>query len=154
MKKYIIFAFCMLAIIISCKSGKNGPKAVVEDFLVKLKAGDIESAMKLTSKKDRENWELMKKAFDVYNKLDKDTKEEYEEPIGYNMEEVLKKGAQFIEVGSEKIYGDSAVVVLEGKKDNKAKEKQEMKLIKEENKWVIVLGFKFDDESEKESTSE
>lgn len=154
MIRYLIIAFCMLALISSCKSGKNGPKAVVEDFLGKLKSGDIESAMKLTSMKDRENWELMKKTFDVYNKLDKDTKEEYEEPIGYNMEEVLKKGAQFIEAGSEKIYGDSAVVVLEGKKSDRGKEKQEMKLIKEENKWVIVLGFKFDDENEKDSTSE
>jgi hypothetical protein len=101
-----------------------GPKEVLVAFFEKLSKKDLDGAAKLATKDSKSTMDMMKKAFDMSEKM-KDQMKDKEDPA-----EEFKN----MEIGEAKINGDAATVAVK----NKKKESEiEFPLKKEDGAWKV-----------------
>jgi hypothetical protein len=105
----------------SCGGGANSsdPKAVMMEFFKRMSEKDIEGATKLTTKDSKSTMEMVKKGMEA----DKDSKND--DPSG---------DFKDVEFGEAKITGETAVVPIKNKKEDKT---MEFPLKKEDGAWKV-----------------
>lgn len=127
MKKIIsLIALLPVLFLLSCGGGMNnaGPKEVMTEFFKKLSEKDIEGAAKLATKDSKATLDMLKKGFDMAEKM-KSTTETQEDPT-----EEFKN----VEIGEAKIDGDVATVPFKNIKKNAS---FDFPLKKEEGAWKV-----------------
>jgi len=125
MKKlfFNLFLLASLGTLVSCSS--NSPENVAKNFLKKMHKADFEGAKEYATT-DTKSMLTMMESFGAKDKI---------------LDESKEKGSLSINVVDTQIDGDKAVCKVELKyADSDEIDKQTLKLIKKDDKWLVNMG--------------
>jgi hypothetical protein len=118
----------LLILSTSCNNGgasSSDPKAVLIEFFKRMEKKDIDGAAKLTTKDSKSTMEMMKKGMEAAEKMKDDMPKGDDDP---------SSDFKDVEFGDAKITGETAVVPINNKKENK---QVEIPLKKEDGEWKV-----------------
>lgn len=133
MKKMLLIVWIVAAVVSCSAPDSNSPKAVVSAFIEASRQGDIDGIKKYITSRDVKLLEFGQRFMGM---IDSTQQNEMKAKVSQELKD--KVSGTSIEVGAEKINGDTAMVEVSVFKNNK-KETHPFSLKKENGAWKISL---------------